>query len=191
MESHPNPESLKLVQCPNQALFTKASPVIDFNEYTKLCAERMITILKSFDSGIGLAANQVGLLYRIFVCQNNLNEPSIKEKSHSIYINPEIIEKSSNRISGDEGCLSFPGIRGSVSRHQEITIRYQNIDGSISSKTVKDLEARCFQHEIDHLDGINIPQVFGKKDFNKNRITLNKLKFPFQLPRPILTQANH
>ena len=98
--------------------------------------------------GIGLAAIQVGYQLRMFVmdCTRSQENPKV-------YINPEIVEKSDETLRDNEGCLSAPGKSGDVSRHIRIILKYQDEDGKEQRKTFYNLEARCIQHEMDHLDG--------------------------------------
>ena len=99
-------------------------------------------------NGIGLAAVQVGYLQRIFVmdCTRSRENPKA-------YINPEIVEKSDETLRDSEGCLSAPGKQGDVKRHLRIILKYQTEDGKEERKTFYNLEARCIQHEMDHVDG--------------------------------------
>ena len=98
--------------------------------------------------GIGLAAVQVGYDLRMFVmdCSRGGDKPKV-------FINPEIAQKSDETLCDNEGCLSAPGKTGEVRRHLRIILKYQNQDGKEEKKTFYDLEARCIQHEMDHLDG--------------------------------------
>ena len=98
--------------------------------------------------GIGLAAIQVGYQLRMFVmdCTRSQENPKV-------YINPEIVEKSDETLRDNEGCLSAPGKTGDVSRHIRIILKYQDEDGKEQRKTFYNLEARCIQHEMDHLEG--------------------------------------
>ena len=98
--------------------------------------------------GIGLAAIQVGYQLRMFVmdCTRSQENPKV-------FINPKIIEKSIETLRDTEGCLSAPGKTGDVSRHIRIILKYQDQDGKEERKTFYNLEARCIQHEMDHLDG--------------------------------------
>ena len=97
--------------------------------------------------GVGLAAPQVGILKRAVVidCGNGLVE----------LINPEILETSGEQ-GGYEGCLSFPGHNGAVTRPAAVKVRAQDRNGEWFELEAEDLLARCIQHENDHLDGITI-----------------------------------
>jgi len=98
--------------------------------------------------GIGLAAIQVGYQRRIFVmdCSRSRENPTV-------YINPKVIEKSDETLTDFEGCLSAPGKNGEVKRHLRIVLNYKDEKGEEHTKTFYNLEARCIQHELDHLEG--------------------------------------
>jgi len=98
--------------------------------------------------GIGLAAIQVGYQKRMFVMDCTRSQTNEK-----VFINPEIVERSEETIRDNEGCLSSPGKTGDVSRHIRIILKYQDENGKEEKKTFYNLEARCIQHEMDHLDG--------------------------------------
>ena len=98
--------------------------------------------------GIGLAAIQVGYQLRMFVM-----DCSRSRENSKVYINPEIVEKSIETLRDIEGCLSAPGKQGDVKRNLRIILKYQNKEGEEEKKTFYNLEARCIQHEMDHLDG--------------------------------------
>ena len=97
---------------------------------------------------IGLSANQVGINQRVFVMK-------VADRLRWCF-NPEILEWSDSSVEFDEGCLSFPGDQCTITRPAEITVRYQNAQGDWSEERLQDLEARCFQHELDHLNGITM-----------------------------------
>ena len=98
--------------------------------------------------GIGLAAIQVGYQLRMFVM-----DCSRSQTNEKVFINPEIVEKSNETLRDNEGCLSAPGKTGDVRRHIRIILKYQDENGKEERKTFYNLEARCIQHEMDHLNG--------------------------------------
>jgi len=98
--------------------------------------------------GIGLAAPQVGISMRLFVMQ-------VDSWSRACY-NPEIIDSSQDLEQFDEGCLSFPGEHCVVSRPRWVDVRYQDFQGAWHSERLGGLLGRCFQHELDHLNGITM-----------------------------------
>ena len=100
------------------------------------------------EHGIGLAAPQIGISKKAFVM-------SIEGLDRNCF-NPEILERSAEWQDWDEGCLSFPGDRCIIKRPSWISVRYQNADGAWQQELLTGLAARCFQHELDHLDGITM-----------------------------------
>ncbi len=114
-------------------------------------------------SGIGLAANQVGALRRVFLADwaqvtdsprrgKRSKEPGQRELH--VFINPEIVESSVEDDIGNEGCLSIPEIEGDVYRSKQIRVRYMTPEGEEEEMALEGLAARVFQHELDHLNGI-------------------------------------
>jgi peptide deformylase len=115
--------------------------------------------------GVGLAAIQVGYQLRIFVMDCSRSGDNSK-----VFINPEIVEKSEETLTDFEGCLSTPGKRGEVKRHLRIILKYQDKKGEEYTKTFYNLEARCIQHEMDHLDGkLCIDYEKGNYSRDKNK----------------------
>jgi peptide deformylase len=98
------------------------------------------------DSGIGLAANQVGIARRVAVVQT-------EEDDAVVLIDPEILERE-GQIRGEEGCLSIPDIFADVNRARRILIETTTLDNERVRIEAEDLQARAIQHEIDHLEGI-------------------------------------
>ena len=98
--------------------------------------------------GIGIAAVQVGYLQRIFImdCTRARETPQV-------FINPVIVKNSEETLTDFEGCLSAPGKHGEVKRYLRIVLNYKDEKGEEHTKTFYNLEARCIQHELDHLDG--------------------------------------
>jgi peptide deformylase len=126
--------------------------VINSHTYPQLAEIINAMFRVMFDNeGMGLAAPQVGIPARIFVMYHN---------DHGyVCINPRI-EKSSEETSvRGEGCLSYPGEKVMVERPVEVRVTYQNLRGAKVKKKLNGLLARCFQHEVDHLDGIVMGDV--------------------------------
>lgn len=105
----------------------------------------MFTTLDSTDNGLGLAAPQVGVQKRLFVYE-------IEDEQH-VLINPEIRE-SRGEWAYQEGCLSIPGLYFEIVRPKEVFIVGYDLDGNEVQLEVDEIEARLFQHELDHLDGV-------------------------------------
>ena len=134
----------KIVTKEQPGLYKKCRPVTDFNERLHQLLDDMADTLEQAN-GVGLAAPQVGVLRRaVLVIETNVNED---EDEYIIeLINPELIETSGEQ-TGAEGCLSVPGEYGIVTRPMYAKVRAQDRYG-------EGLTARCFCHEIDHLDGV-------------------------------------
>jgi peptide deformylase len=112
----------------------------------------MIEMMQAFN-GIGLAANQVGLLKRVFVIKLKAADTPFA------MFNPKLITQSTNEQQGEEGCLSFPGLWLDIKRPHSIEAEYLDKDGKECKISLSGIDARCFLHELEHLDGI----VFTKK----------------------------
>jgi len=110
---------------------------------------RMFELMYEHD-GVGLAANQVDLPYRVFVA-NITGEPENKEEER-VFINP-VLSKAKGSEEGEEGCLSIPAVRADVVRAEKITVNAYNLAGQEFQEEVGGLMARVIQHETDHLDG--------------------------------------
>jgi len=117
------------------------------------------------DSGVGLAAPQVGVSKRISVIDG-------EEDGLIVLINPMIV-KSEGELVEEEGCLSIPGIYSQVKRSSKVTVKALNENGDTIEITKEGLAARALQHEIDHLDGILFIDRVGRME---RQILLNKLK---------------
>ena len=101
-------------------------------------------------NGVGLAANQVGVLRRVFVFRLGEEDEPVAA------INPRIVEPSEERETDDEGCLSLQGVLVPVERHVSLTLEAQDVDGAPLRLELDGLDARVVQHELDHLDGVLI-----------------------------------
>ena len=139
---------LEIVKFGDPVLTTRAEEVTEFNaELRKLVDDMFETMYGA--PGVGLAAPQVGLLKRLFV----MDCTSGRDKKRKLALINPVIELAEGEQTGDEGCLSFPGIYVEVKRAARVVVRAQDIDGSPFTLDLMDLEARCVAHETDHLDG--------------------------------------
>ena len=132
-------------------LYKKCRPVTEFNpRLHQLLDDMAETMMQA--NGVGLAAPQVGVLRRaVLVLETNVEEG---EEEYLIeLINPEILE-SSGEQDGPEGCLSVPGEYGLVKRPMQVKVRAQDRNGEYFEVEGTGLTARCFCHEIDHLEGV-------------------------------------
>lgn len=134
-----------IVTIDDPVLRKKSRPVVNFDEKLWTLLDDMKETLKKAD-GAGLAAVQVGILRRAVIVDVGDGKPLE-------LINPEIVETSGEQ-EGQEGCLSLPGEWGVVRRPEFVRVRAQNRKGQWCMYKGEGLKARCFCHEIDHLDGI-------------------------------------
>jgi peptide deformylase len=143
---------MQLVLYPHPILRKRAAPIQTVDATVLQRAREMFEVMYQ-ESGVGLAAPQVGWSARLFV-MNALGEEHAS--GERLYINPEVVvpEGDVEELSDEEGCLSIPDVRGKVIRHQRILVRALDAEGKPFDEEVTDLPARVIQHELDHLDGI-------------------------------------
>jgi peptide deformylase len=144
-----------LRQLGDPVLRTPAQPVTDLAEAQALIDDLIET--RRAAHGAGLAANQIGDLRRVAVVEVEPDNPRYPYKPPyplTVLVNPRIVAASETTIAINEGCLSVPGRRGTVPRHAEVTVEFEDRHGATERRTVAGLTAGTFQHEIDHLDGI-------------------------------------
>ena len=139
-------ELLKLVAENDPVLRTPCKEVTTENIRDIQAIIKQMQETRKAHKAVGLAANQVGIPLRIFVMGNEFCE--------FVCINPEIIGQSDSRIIETEGCLSFPGLLLKVSRAAEIRVRYRDADFKEVECSFGGLFSKCFQHELDHLNGV-------------------------------------
>jgi peptide deformylase len=96
--------------------------------------------------GMGLSANQCGFPYRVFVMG--------AEDQYVAFYNPKLLEVTEEKSHGVEGCLSFPFLALRITRPESIKVQYQDYTGSLKEATFSGMSARCFQHKLDHMNGI-------------------------------------
>ena len=141
---------MQVIKYPHPILRHKCKPIkrID-QELREIIAEMFETMYD--DDGVGLAANQVNLPYRIFVL-NTSGDPNQKENEF-VFINP-VITKKKGSAESEEGCLSFPEIHAPVIRPDEIVIQGVGFDGQVQEYHWKGFAAKAAQHEMDHINGM-------------------------------------
>ncbi len=158
---------LKIYTFPDAVLAEKALPIERVEKSLRPLADDMLETM--YDApGVGLAANQVGILKRILVMDTEYDhDDSVEGEMHAggevvagvlrnkkpiIVINPKIIHREGS-ILYKEGCLSVPDYCAEVKRSEKVKIEFQNIDGLTQVLSLEGLAAVCIQHEMDHLDG--------------------------------------
>ncbi|MCB1532098.1 MAG: peptide deformylase [Alphaproteobacteria bacterium] len=167
-----------IIIAPDPVLKSEAQPVSSVNADIQQQIDRMLATM--YDApGIGLAANQVGLLNRIFVMDcdpksweygseqdgaleirstyrsgEEGDEPIERARNPIVMVNPEILWRSEQRSFFDEGCLSLPGQFGTVERPAKVRVKYLDYDGNQQEMEAEGLVSHCVQHELDHLNGV-------------------------------------
>ena len=145
----------KILTDKEPALHKVCKSVTDFDsKLHKLLDDMADTLVES--GGVGLAAPQVGILRRVVLVDVGEEEPEILE-----LINPVMVETDGEQV-GPEGCLSVPGKYGLVKRPYYAKVRAQDRDGEWFEAEGEELIARCFCHELDHLDGIIYTEVMER-----------------------------
>jgi len=183
-------KSLKIVTYPAPVLLKKAAKVPEVTSEVQAVAQRMLELMRQAE-GIGLAAPQVGLPWRMFVVDI---EPLEDEDAPGdgpgpdpsglptytdgpeVYINPTFTNPLGSPEPMEEGCLSLPNIRGDVLRSPTITIQALDIDGQPFTQSATGLLARCWQHEMDHLDGVLILSRFTQVSRIKTKSAVKALE---------------
>jgi peptide deformylase len=142
---------MKLVLDPDPILKQKAENWDFINHVNASVVEREMLETMNASNGIGLAGNQVGLLRRVFVMK-------LTDGREIGCFNPWIMFGDNNKIEDNEGCLSFPNLWLKVQRHDKITASYLDNAGKQCIIELEGIDARCFQHELDHLDGVTFTE---------------------------------
>ncbi len=161
---------LPILQYPHPTLAAKAEPVTEFDDELKELAQNMAQTMYEAP-GIGLAANQVGVLKRIIVI-----DVSEEHNDLRVFVNPEIIAQSEEIEEFEEGCLSLKGLYETVKRPERVTVRAQDLDGEPFELEAEGLLAICLQHEIDHLHGIVFIDHLSRLKKDRAKVKLRKLK---------------
>jgi peptide deformylase len=151
-------------------ILTQEAEHWDFINQVILAVEverEMLEIMRA-SKGIGLAGNQVGLLRRVFVMQ-------LQDGRELGCFNPWIMFGDNDKIQDDEGCLSFPNLWLKVARHNKITASYLDNTGKTCIIELEGLDARCFQHELDHLNGVTFTEYVSDLKLKMARKKQRKL----------------
>ena len=133
----PEASSVLRTHCPD---WDFTNPPLDPTEVTTKLLATML-----YEDGIGIAAPQIGFSYRVFLMQ--------VDGRTLVCFNPTVTAQSSETVVIKEGCLSFPGLRINVERAAEISVKYQTADGEFQEENLTGMLARCYLHELDHLNG--------------------------------------
>ena len=158
-------------QYPDPVLRMRTREVEQFDDDLSRLVERMIALMRDAN-GVGLAANQVGVIRRVFVFQ-----PHEEDEPRAV-VNPQITKRSEESVRDDEGCLSLVGITVPIERALSLTLEGKDDRGADLKLELEEQAARVVQHELDHLDGVLIIDRTTPED---RRRALGELR-----PEPVL-----
>lgn len=165
---------LPIVTYDDDVLRQEAKPIEENSKELQQFIEDMFETMYNSD-GVGLAAPQVGKLWRLFVADPDPMTRESDEPSPGplTMINPEIIYEGGEKVELDEGCLSIPGVNAGVVRHEEIKVTFLDRDFEEQELELAGWPGRVVQHEIDHLNGI---LFLDHLSFFKRKLLNTKLK---------------
>jgi peptide deformylase len=171
--------SVRILKYPHPTLRHKCKEITKVDRPLREMIEQMLEAMYEGD-GIGLAATQVDLPYRVFV-MNTEGDPQAVEQEH-VFINP-VITARKGACEREEGCLSFPGIYANVIRPEKIVLNAYTLQGAEVTYEMDGLPARAAQHEIDHLDGILFIDRLSPAGLLAIKQPLSELEQQFQTDR--------
>ncbi|MFP4144679.1 MAG: peptide deformylase [Phycisphaeraceae bacterium] len=165
-----HPDKLAIVLYPDPVLRETCQPVQQIDEQVQAVARRMLELMHHAH-GVGLAAPQVSLNWRLFVAN-----PSGEPDDNRVFINPTLVSLSRETATQEEGCLSIPHVTAEITRPTGVTIRALDLQGQPFQLTSDELPARVWQHEYDHLDGVLITDRMTRVDRMANKRALRELE---------------
>jgi peptide deformylase len=154
---------IKVYQYPHETLLQTSTPWteddrIEGYEDLEQFERDMIKVMLA-ERGMGLAANQIGLTKRFFAIGHESFDTFQK---HAIIWNPQVINSSEEKVIDVEGCLSFRDIFVKVERPKTVEVQYETTQGKTRFARLDGMESKCFQHELDHLEGITFNKRVSK-----------------------------
>jgi peptide deformylase len=154
---------IKVYQYPHETLLQTSTPWtaddrIDGYDDIEQFERNMIKLMLD-EKGMGLAANQIGITKRFFAIGHESFDTFQK---HAIIWNPQVIKASQEKVIDVEGCLSFRDIFVKVERPKTVEIQYETTQGKTRFAKLDGMESKCFQHELDHLEGITFNKRVSK-----------------------------
>jgi peptide deformylase len=180
-----DPHSLNILHYPAPMLRQRAAEVPEVTAEVRGAALRMIDLMFEAE-GIGLAAPQVGLSWRMFVVhvppsiegddRSVETDPPTATAKPRVFINPVLTDPRGPLERSEEGCLSLPEITGDVFRPAIITVTAMDIEGNTFTQSASGLLARCIQHEFDHLEGVLILDRMTQISRLKSRSAVRRLE---------------
>ncbi len=167
---------LQIIHYPHPTLRHVSRPLKRVDAELHTAVAQMFQLMYEHE-GVGLAANQVDLPYRLFVA--NPTGDADQKDAEQVFINP-VLSQGKGQAEGDEGCLSIPGITAPVVRQDQITVQAYNLAGEEIHAETQGFFARVLQHETDHLDGKLFIDRLPPVQLADFRDTLEEFQFDFQ-----------
>lgn len=167
---------MQIVRYPHPALRWKSKPIQQITPQLREIVSEMFELMYEA-RGIGLAANQVALPYRLFI-MNPTGDPNEKEQEF-VFLNPEILRRKGS-VEGEEGCLSLPDLYGPVARAEQIVVSAFDLSGQEQELTLTELPSRVVQHENDHLDGVLFTDRLSESSLRELLPHLEDLELQFR-----------
>ena len=158
----------KLIEAENPIMKVRlsgCSPDLDRDDVE----EKLLDSMKNYN-GIGLSANQIGIMERVFVMYSD-----VKKRETITCFNPEIVTQSDTEILMEEGCLTYPGLWLKVKRPDGIEVQYEDKSGEIQHQAMFGLECRIFLHEYDHMEGTDFTEKVSKLRLERAKKRLSKM----------------
>ena len=162
-------EIYKLIEAENPIMKVRlsgCSPDLDRDEIER----KLIDSMEHYQ-GIGLSANQIGIMERVFVMYSD-----VKKRETITCFNPEVTIYSDTKILMDEGCLTYPGLWLKVKRSDNVEVQYEDKSGEIQHQSMLGLECRIFLHEYDHMEGTDFTQKVSKLKLKRAQKRLAKVQ---------------
>ena len=154
---------IQVFQYPHETLlqtstaWTDADAIQGYDDKEKFESDMIKLMLD--ERGMGLAANQIGITKRFFAIGHDSFDTFQK---HAIIWNPQVINASEEKVIDVEGCLSFKNVFVKVERPKIIEVQYETTQGKTEFAKLDGMESKCFQHELDHLDGVTFNKRVSK-----------------------------
>jgi peptide deformylase len=167
---------MKIVHFPHPALRHPGKPVMTIDKDLRVQIGHMMECMYGA-KGLGLAAPQVALPYQLLV-MNITGDPNQADREE-VYVNPIIVDRKGN-VDDEEGCLSFPGLFQKIRRAKTVKIHAYDLTGKLVEKVAEGLEARAWQHEIDHLNGVLFIDKMGLLAKIASRGSLKGFEYEFK-----------
>ncbi len=167
---------MEIVYYPHPALRYRSVPVQEINAALRKTVEQMFELMYKA-KGIGLAANQVGLPYQLFII--NLTADAEQKEEELVFINPAILKRRGHE-TGEEGCLSFPEMFGPVERSAEVVLEAYNLEGALIRYELDGLAAKAVQHEYDHIEGMLFIDRMTEPELEKVQPMIEDFEFQYR-----------